>query len=160
MDKIENALYKVLSYICGILIFAMTVLIFSQVVCRYVMNNSLTWSEELGRYIFVWITFIGLPVALKAKAHVALDLLLKKVHGKTYLILLTINAIFTSILSIVIFYSGLKLVLLGVGQISSAIQLPMQYVYIVIPFSGLLLLFFTIRVFLEERANLLKDEGK
>ena len=65
MLKFENALYNILKYCCGILILAMTLLIFWQVVCRYVMNNSLTWSEELGRYFFVWITFIGLPVALK-----------------------------------------------------------------------------------------------
>ena len=76
MKNFEQKLYSVLSNLCGILIFVMTILIFTQVVCRYVMHNSLTWSEELGRYLFVWITFVGLPVALKAGAHVAIDLFL------------------------------------------------------------------------------------
>lgn len=159
MDKFENGLYKVLALVCGCLILAMTVLIFWQVVCRYVFNNSLTWSEELGRYIFAWITFIGLPVALRAKAHVALDLLLKKLHGKAKLTVLTINAVLTAVLALVICYSGYRLTLLGVGQISSAIQIPMQYVYCIIPVSGLLLLFFTVRIYLRERQELLHAEG-
>lgn len=158
MKIFEQKLYSVLSNLCGILIFAMTILIFTQVVCRYVMHNSLTWSEELGRYLFVWITFVGLPVALKAGAHVAIDLLLKKTKGRFHIAILTINAVATAILGIVIFYSGIRLVLLGVGQISSAMQLPMQYVYTIIPVSGLLLLFFTVTVYLEERAKALQGD--
>ena len=45
MKNFEQKLYSVLSNLCGILIFVMTILIFTQVVCRYVMHNSLTWSE-------------------------------------------------------------------------------------------------------------------
>lgn len=157
MDKIELILYKSLAYLCGLLILAMTLLIFSQVVCRYVMNNSLTWSEELGRYIFVWITFVGLPVALKAKAHVALDLLLKRTKGKFHLTILTINTILTIFLSIVIFYSGFKLINVGIGQISSAMQIPMQYVYSIIPISGALLLLFSITCFFHELKNINKE---
>ncbi len=150
MAVLENVLYKILSYLCGVLIFAMTVLIFVQVICRYAMNDSLTWSEEIGRFIFVWITFLGLPVALKAKAHVALDLLLKKTSGAFHRTLLIINAILTAVLASAIFYSGLQLVKLGSRQKSSALMIPMDYVYLVIPIGGILLLFFTITVFIRE----------
>lgn len=150
MKAFENWLYKILSYLCGLLILAMTVLIFWQVVCRYAFNNSLTWSEELGRYIFIWLTFIGLPVAMKTGSHVAIDLLLKKTSGKFHLSILTINFIATVVLAVVIFYSGIRLFAVGIGQISSAMQLPMQYVYSIIPLSGLALLFFTITVYIEQ----------
>lgn len=158
MLKFENALYNILKYCCGILILAMTLLIFWQVVCRYAMNNSLTWSEELGRYFFVWITFIGLPVALKYGAHVSIDLLLKKTHGRFHLAILTINAAVTAVLGILICWSGVRLFFVGIGQISSAMQLPMQYVYAVIPFSGLALCFFAVTVFIEERRKFLAGD--
>lgn len=158
MQKFENFLYKLLCYTCGLLILGMTLLIFGQVLCRYVMNNSLTWSEEIGRYMFVWITFVGLPVALKYGAHVSIDLLLKKTSGKFHLAVLTINAAVTALLGVLIFYSGIKLFNLGIGQVSSALQLPMQYVYSVIPFSGLALCFFAVTVYLDQRRKLAQGE--
>lgn len=158
MFKFEELLYKFLSYVCGFLILAMTLLIFWQVFCRYVMNNSLTWSEELGRYIFVWITFIGTPVALKHGSHVAIDLLLQKVHGKVHTLILAVNYLIMAIIGILICYSGIKLFSVGIGQISSAMQLPMQYVYSIIPFSGLALCFFAVTGFLHEHQKLTKGE--
>ncbi len=46
-----------------------------QVFCRYVLNNSLFWSEELGRMLLVWLTFVGAAVAYKRKAHMGVDVL-------------------------------------------------------------------------------------
>ena len=144
MQSFENALYKFLSYACAFLILAMTLLIFWQVVARYVMNDSLTWSEEIGRYMFVWITFVGLPAALKAGAHVAIDLLLKKTHGAFHMSILTVNAIATCFIGIVICYSGIRLTVLGVGQISSALQIPMQVYYAGVPVCGVLMILYSI----------------
>lgn len=158
MLRVERFFYKVLSYLCGLLILAMALLIFWQVICRYLMNNSLTWSEELGRYIFVWITFIGLPVALKRGAHVAIDLLLKKSKGHFHMAILIINYTIIGAIGLLIAYSGIRLFQVGVGQISSAMLVPMQYVYIIIPFSGLMLAFFALTTFLEERRKFLKGE--
>ena len=158
MQSFENALYKFLDYACAFLILALTLLIFWQVVARYVMNNSLTWSEELGRYMFVWITFVGLPAALKAGAHVAIDLLLKKTHGAFHMTILTVNAVATFLIGLVICVSGCRLVALGVGQISSAMQIPMQYVYVIIPVSGLCLAFFAVTEYFHERARLSRGE--
>ena len=123
MYKLESQVYKLLCILCGLLILAMTFLIFAQVLCRYIFDNSLTWSEELGRYIFIWITFLGLPAALEAKAHVALDLLLKKLKGKAYRTVVTINMVLTSLLALVITVSGVNLFFLGMGQSSSALML-------------------------------------
>ena len=50
------------------LIFAMSIIIFIQVVCRYVFQNSLTWSEEMARYMFVWLVYFSV-YRKKRKAH-------------------------------------------------------------------------------------------
>lgn len=158
MKKFENGLYKIMEYATGILILVMALLIFVQVVFRYIMNDSLTWSEELGRYIFVWITFIGTPVALKYGAQVAIDLLLLKTKGKFHMAIFTINSVVTALLGLVICYSGTRLFLLGQGQISSAMQIPMHYVYAIIPVSGLVLCFFAFTMLLDEWKKFQKGE--
>ena len=52
----------------------MTVLIFVQVICRYVLQDSLSWSEELARYLFVWLTFCGASVAFYEDTHIKVTL--------------------------------------------------------------------------------------
>ena len=55
---------KLEEYFLVISMIAMVVIIFLQVVMRYVFNNSLTWSEEIARYIFLWQIWIGVSYAV------------------------------------------------------------------------------------------------
>lgn len=144
MKKLDEGIYKILYWICSMLMLSMAMLIFAQVIARYVFSQSLTWSEEIGRYIFVWMSFLGMAVAIRAKAHVALDILLKYVGAQTKRRLVLINGICIATLSGVMIYSGVKLVLLGGRQSSAALQLPMDMVYLVIPVSGMLMMYFII----------------
>lgn len=146
MKTFDEFLYKFARGICGLLMAAMLVLIFSQVMARYVFQYSLTWSEEIGRYIFVWITFLGAAVAYRSGSHVALDLLCNVLSGVPRKILVLVNDILVVALASAVTYSGYKLFLLGMRQKSPALKIPMQWVYIIIPISGLILLFFALRV--------------
>ena len=158
MAKFDRILFKTVLWICGVLMLAMVALIFFQVLARYLFHHSLSWTEELGRYIFIWMTFLGLAGAYPKGAHVALDLLLKALHGKMKRGLILLNGILMTILAVVIIYSGCNLISIGIGQQSSALMLPMNLVYLVIPVSGVLLLYFVVRqTFL---AFLLNDSQK
>ena len=55
----EEKLYKLLKTFSFLLMLTMVVIIFAQVLARYAFSNSLSWSEEIGRYLFVWMSFIG-----------------------------------------------------------------------------------------------------
>jgi TRAP-type C4-dicarboxylate transport system permease small subunit len=145
MAKFDRILCRAVLWICGVLMLVMAVLIFSQVLARYLFHHSLSWTEELGRYIFVWMTFLGLAGAYPKGSHVALDLLLRALHGKMKRGLILVNGILMTILAIVIIYSGCNLISIGIGQQSSALLLPMNLVYLVIPVSGVLLLYFVVR---------------
>lgn len=57
----------------GILFCLIVILIFTQVLFRYLLNNSLNWTEELAKYLFVWMTFIGAACAFKDKIHIGVD---------------------------------------------------------------------------------------
>lgn len=120
-------------------------IIFGQVVARYILHNSLTWSEEIGRYIFVWIAFLGMAAAFKQGAHVSLDLLLKYLTGVPRKVLELVNGLLVAVLASTILLSGINLFYLGMRQKSPALKLPMHWVYIVVPVSGFFLLYFSIR---------------
>ncbi len=145
MKKFDELLFKLLCRACGILMLAMMGVIFSQVVARYVFHHSLSWSEEVGRYIFVWISFLGMAAAFKAGSHVALDLLIKYLRGVSRKTLELINGALVVVLSSALFAGGVKLFFLGMRQKSPALKLPMNWVYIVVPVSGLILLYFALR---------------
>ena len=60
-------------YLCVVLMSVMTLIIFIQVVARYVFQNSLSWSEELARYIFIWLVYLGISYGCQMRKHIKID---------------------------------------------------------------------------------------
>lgn len=111
----------------------MGIVLTMQVFARYVMNYSLIWSEELARYIFVWITFIGAGYGIKNGVHIKMELFYNKfpsVVQKLVTIITNIIAIFC--FSCVIPY-GIKFTISQQNIASSAMGIPMNYVFAAVP---------------------------
>lgn len=146
----EKRFYAVLRTVCFLLMLAMVAIIFSQVIARYAFSNSLSWSEEAGRYIFVWMTFLGAAMAVRDRQHVSLDLVLKSLPDSLQILLLTISYLAMLVFTAVLIYGGIKFVARGSNQISSALEIPMHYVYIVLPLGGALIFAYLIKNFYED----------
>lgn len=71
-----KAYCRVLTAVIVALMAAMVVLVFGNVMLRYVANSGITVSEELSRWFFVWMTFLGAVVGLQERAHLGTDLLI------------------------------------------------------------------------------------
>ena len=76
IDKGASAYCKLLELLIVVLLVAMVVMVFGNVVLRYVFNSGITVSEELSRWAFVWMTFLGAIVAVKDGGHLGTDLLI------------------------------------------------------------------------------------
>ena len=129
-------------------------LIFLQVVMRYVFINSLSWSEELARYLFLWQIWLGASFAVKKHRHLRIELFVDKLKGrKKQLFELAVLLIwFGFSLFLAIKGSELTIMLFKRGQVSPAMQIPMGYAYASVPVGcGLM----AIRL-LEEMAALFK----
>ncbi|HRV99007.1 MAG TPA: TRAP transporter small permease, partial [Aminobacteriaceae bacterium] len=74
-DRVEEV------FLVGSLAFNV-VLIFIQVVMRYVFQNSLSWSEELARYIFLWQTWVGASYAVRMRRHFRVEMLVDLMKGR------------------------------------------------------------------------------
>ncbi|WP_249260936.1 TRAP transporter small permease [Virgibacillus pantothenticus] len=113
----------------------MVLVIFLQVIMRYVLGSSLSWSEELARYCFIWSVYIGISYGVKRKRHISVDVLLVmlKERGRLILTILT-NCLFIIFAAIIIYYGAdITIRLLSWGQDSPALQIPMGVVYLAAP---------------------------
>ena len=71
-------LEKVIKHVSAFLFAAATLIAFTQVICRYIFNSSLFWAEELIRYLFIWMFFLGAAEASRVGAHVGMDYFISK----------------------------------------------------------------------------------
>lgn len=134
-DKLEEYL------LCGSLVFT-TLVIFAQIIMRSVINDSLTWSEELTRYVFIWQIWMGVSIAQRDKQHIKVELLFsfvknEKAKSVIDIVSTTIWVAFSAFLLV----NGTQLVqqMIERGQRSGAMRLPMYIVYVVLPLSAFVL---------------------
>ena len=142
MNKFRNILDKTLELICMVLLSFMVILATWQVITRYVLNNPSTVSEDLLIYSFVWMALLGASYVFGKKDHMSMVFFKEKFIGVNIKRKFTLNL--TSEIMVIIF-SALVLVLGGVqisnlamGQISPALKIPMGYIYLALPISGVI----------------------
>lgn len=78
MDRIVNLYFKLLEVLLVLCLGAMVVMVLGNVILRYGFNSGITVSEELSRFAFVWLTFVGAVVGLREGAHLGVDTLVRK----------------------------------------------------------------------------------
>src|SRR5687768_1863122 len=78
LDKATGAYCKLLELLLVVLLAAMVVMVFGNVVLRYGFNSGITFSEELSRWAFVWMTFLGAIIALQENGHLGTDMLVSR----------------------------------------------------------------------------------
>ncbi|CAB3687283.1 hypothetical protein LMG26685_04600 [Achromobacter mucicolens] len=78
IDRFIGAVCRVLAFAIALLLAAMVVLVFGNVVARYGFNSGITLSEELSRWMFIWLTFLGAVIALKERGHLGMDMIVAK----------------------------------------------------------------------------------
>ena len=151
--KIKNKLDTVLKWILVFIMAAMTINVLWQVFSRFVLQNPSSITEELARYMLIWLGILGASYVAGQKMHLAIDLLSTKLKGKSksYLeiVIQTAILLFSFFVMVV---GGFRLVqiTLTLNQISAALQIPLGYVYIVIPVSGIIMMFYAVTFIVEE----------
>jgi TRAP-type C4-dicarboxylate transport system permease small subunit len=82
MNRLIDGYCGLLARLIALLLAAMVVLVFGNVVLRYVFNSGITVSEEISRWLFVWMTFLGAIVALKEHGHLGTDMLVGRLGNR------------------------------------------------------------------------------
>lgn len=145
LDFVERAI----SGICMVMLVCMVALGLLQVFFRYVVNNSLSFSEELSIFLFVWIVFLGAAICIRHLAHAAVGMIVQSFKGKTRNMLLAIGNIFNITFLLLLVVKGTEFALGAHDQLSIAMEIPMSYVYIAIPIGSLFMVLFSIELLLK-----------
>ena len=144
LARLGNVMNRTAEVVCAAMVLTMTLIVATQVICRYLLGASLTWSEEVSRYLMIWITFLGASTAFKRSMHTGFDAVLRALApgARRAARLVTLVAIVTFL--VVVGIKGMQLALFNMAQRSPAMRLPMGTVYLAIPTGCLLMLVYAV----------------
>ncbi len=155
---------KVLSFIMVILLMLMSIIMFVQITSRVVFKTGFAWIEELSRYSFIWMCFLGIPVAFYYNDFSRFDLLQEKFKANTLKTSLTIIDIVLIGIMVIMTTGAIPLVQRQMGQLATTLPIPMGIVYIAIPIGGVISIFIlSLKILLrwvENRDFVLEEETK
>lgn len=141
----------------AILLFGMVVLIFLQIVSRLLLESSFPWTEEVARFMMIWLTFLGTAFAFQYGAHIGVEFFVEKFPKMLRAIVQVIVGIICLSFFVLLIVKGYELASGALVQTSPALNVPMGYVYSVIPISGVLMSLNLIDVTIK---TLLKKNGE
>lgn len=143
----RNVINTYLGYILVFLMALMTLDVLWGVFTRYAIGSQADWSEELARFLLIWIGMLGAAYASGQHKHLAIDLLYPKLSKDNQRrIIVFINLLITLFAFAVLVIGGFRLMYITqvLGQLSAALRVPMFLVYAVLPVSGLLVMYYKV----------------
>ena len=152
MERVTRILDKALAVFLIFLMSMMVLTVTWQVISRFIVKSPSSFTEELARFLLIWIGLLGASYALRTKAHLGIDILpkyLKCLQRKLLLLLIYLLIIAFSLFVMVI--GGFRLVDLTftLDQTSAAMGIRMGYVYSVLPLSGLIMIYYSVVAMIE-----------
>lgn len=145
MIKFQKKLNRVLEIFLVILVSVLVVDVLWQVFSRYLLSSPSSFTDELAGFLLIWVGVLGAAYVSGKKEHLAIDILLQKsppvrkknlqilIHILVFLFAFTVMVVGGIILMYTRFYLEVK---------SAALQLPLGYVYVILPISGLIIMFY------------------
>lgn len=131
-----------------VLIFGLLVLdVLWQVFSRFVVGQSSSFTEEFARFALIWLSILGAAYLNGQRGHLAIDFFIRKLpieQQKRRMVIIEMLMLLFALVIMVIGGSNLVYITLSLGQKSSVLNVPLGVVYSIVPFSGLLIIFYSI----------------
>ena len=128
---------------------------------RYVLGEQAKWTEELARFLLIWVALLGAAVAFGQRAHLGVDYFIGKFDPEARKVMMVFANLMVLFFAAAIFvYGGWRMVAdtLAIGQKTPALQWEMGYVYLAVPISGVFMVIYSIENLIETLAA--KEEGE
>ena len=129
LDRLIDRFCKLLGMLMAASLALMVVLVFINVVLRYAFNSGITVSEELSRWLFVWLTFMGAIVALHDKAHLGTDTLVSRLPVRGKKTCLVLGHLLMLFICWLLFSGSLEQVKLNWTSTSAVMETSMAFFY-------------------------------
>jgi TRAP-type C4-dicarboxylate transport system permease small subunit len=145
MTAVKNVLDRVLAWCCIVLFAALVLDVGWQVFARQVLNSPSGWSEELAKYLFIWLGLLGGALVFGERGHVAADLAVQRMPERVQrvtAVLVQISTLAFAVLALI--WGGYQVVRLTWEQTLSGLPVNVGWMYLALPISGVITAFYTI----------------
>jgi TRAP-type C4-dicarboxylate transport system permease small subunit len=154
LGNINEKLVTLIKFFIAILLSGMSICILLAVVTRYILKVPLTWTEEMARYLMIWLALLSASLGVKRGVHVGIVFLVRRVSKNLQLYLDIVSRILISIFFVFVIYQGFKLSGLVSRQFSPAMRIPMNWVYLSLPISSIISLLFNLDLLIDSIVNI------
>jgi len=145
MTAVKNVLDRILTWICVVLFAALVLDVSWQVFARQVLNQPSGWSEELAKYLFIWLGLFGSALVFGERGHIAVDFAVKKLPNAGQVILsVVVQLAILTFTGMVLLWGGYLVVQLAWNQNLTGLPVNVGPLYLALPISGVLIAFYTI----------------
>ncbi|WP_307336319.1 TRAP transporter small permease [Caldalkalibacillus uzonensis] len=145
MDKLRVAMNKMLMITTSVLTVVLVLGALWQVFSRYVLNAPSTFTEELLRFVLIWVAMLGASYAFGTNQHLAIVFLRNKLKGRRQQVVRMINDLLVICFAAVILVKGgYDISISTMTQVSPILKIPMGYVYTILPISGVIIIIYQI----------------
>ena len=153
----NNGAIKVIRSITNAIVVSLFVIIVvvvsAQVFSRYVIHLSIRWADEMSRFAFVWLVYIGGAVTIRDGRNVCFDLILDSMKGKKWKIMFTVVTVISIVFLILVTYFGVLVCQVEMSETSPIMHWPMQIVCLAIPLGGVLMMMEEVCYWFEHRKD-------
>lgn len=129
MNNALNKLFKSIEVTMFLMLLGMVALVFMNVILRYFFNSGITWSEEMARYLFVWLIFVGAIGAMRDNAHLGVDTGIKRLKPKAQKIVYLLGQALILVIMLMLADGSFELTMINLNAKASATDLPLWCVY-------------------------------
>ncbi len=150
ISKLSDMINKQISLFVVLLIFLLSLLLGVNVFYRYVLNDSIYWSNEVSRYLLAYIVFFGATMAHKNKVHIRIDMIFIYLSQKSRKSIEILISLFFIIFWILVLLGSIKLFPLFMLQTTATLQIPYAIPFSALPISAVIWIFYCIDDILKE----------
>lgn len=129
MAKAVNIIVKLVEFILAVLLFGMVIMVATNVVLRYGFNSGLNFSEEMSRYFFVWLTFVGAVLAFKDHGHIGVETVVRLFGRRGRLVCMLLTNLLILMCSVVFFHGTWVQHPINASMTAAVVGMSMIWVY-------------------------------
>ncbi len=161
-SSVKKATDKALEGMLSLVMAVLVIDVLWQVFSRYALCDASTFTEELARYLLIWVSLLGASYGVGQKIHLGVDLLPARLRGlkkKALLIFIDVAILSFALFGMVIGGGRLVYISFHLEQVSAAMRMPLGWVYAVVPLSGLLMVHYCCLSLVKTVRSSPKDDG-
>ena len=145
MKALREILNKILNVLAGVSFIAMVILTCWQVFTRYILKNPSSWSEELVSYLFAWMALLGASIVVGERGHMNIPVVVERMGpGAQKFFSIFAEVIACIFAAVILVLGGVQITSLAMGQMTSALGVPVGIFYVVLPLCGVLNMIYTV----------------